>query len=1476
MTFDAGRVAKIYRDEKNTGSFGSGYLVTSDLVLTAAHVCASGTVGDSCDVRFLEGDRTTPWLDARIAWRDDTLDTALLRLHDDRWQPDRVTTVRWGRIVGTSSLSCRAAGFPAAQKSGDARYSELVEGRVNSITKREAHRYDISITSGAPSTESGRSLWKGISGAALYVGDFLVGVVRVDTAHFPGRLTAVPVSELAKVPEFAALIAASGTSLLIDDARESDLPYESSIKAFLATTVGAENRQVPFGGRNYELAYLDRWLTSDETRQRMLITAGAGLGKTSLLAHWVGSLRERYSDVSVVFVPISIRFEISTREEVFSALTTRVASAYGDPRPIAGGYAELRERLASLLSYPPPIGRRILIVIDGLDETTGWTPGPLLLPHTLGARVRVAVSARHVQDLPDASAWREQLGWNADATATMSLRPLSYDDVTTLVRGEVGSQDLDTAAELYRLTLGDPILLRLFIDDMRENGGRLPAVGSMAPGLKAYFDRWWTDQRQRWREEGGIQPSDLAIVFDLLALARGPIKRSELLQLTRRRQKMTGDELDEALHALRRFVVQTERSGFTVAHPRFAEHRVDKLRNDDELADRAEMILSWGREIAVKLKTTELTIAQAPDYIIRHFGEHLEDAKSSIEEMLFLVDPLWRAAWDVKTDEFAGHIPDVMRTAAATARADDIAVASGGRARWLPEQLWCLAAVADSSNNSYLLSGELVTELVRHRLWTSHKTFAYLRMIADDNQRAAAIDKVSAALDLSANTTLLELVDSVRDALSLERTDAVCGYIRFLVRHGMVDDAARSIEVLAGGDPHVRTHALVALLPGLPEERLAEGLLEVLGLLASPASIGEVWKVVSQLTSAVDREKAEQFLGYDPGYALKQALRNRVTMGVEELELIAAWLTPAECERQVSNALAQLPSMSKLKVYSWAVHLPILVNRDQASRLVDMLDTLLDPAEHRLTHLEIMAQVLPLLTGTQRETVKSVVQEGCAELMSSIHQETQAKVASALIKAGLLEHLLVVFPPEKWDLEGAETIASLMETSQLIQAASRIRVVRTRPYLPSRLLARLAARGANEAATALALSQEPLAQTAEGAAAAAVLRSLDTQQLDDAVNFLDNPSLRCAAWLVTATAAEIPTGVAINAIHDLLEVPEEPWRLGLAFKAFDGLAAAVPADELSYMYPLAAHLRREFGGIAFEPMLTYFRRLATSDRREELMDLMRRDHLPPALAANAMDFTLNDLLRLEQGEKMVGLSALIRFSPGADYDIAWGIIKDTVATGRLQPWMLRLLIKVLPAPYAGEIAGILFEATASIDEYTWPRVMEAIAPALSVDQVRSALMQGRELKSGGSRSDVSASMAMRLAVLGFEDESERELGRARTESTRRILPEMMMALSAQQLPWWFELVQRELHGRLATVERALVLASAAPRWAELDESTVAVILASWIKGNPPDSREDLLADIIAYAPGLIRLGVPATADRIIEYFNLLRCHYSRA
>jgi len=66
----------------------------------------------------------------------------------------------------------------------------------------------------------------------------------------------------------------------------SDHPFVSGLANFFYYYLGDETHSVAFGGRNKNLARLDKWRQTPDAPPRLLLTAPAGQGKSALLARW--------------------------------------------------------------------------------------------------------------------------------------------------------------------------------------------------------------------------------------------------------------------------------------------------------------------------------------------------------------------------------------------------------------------------------------------------------------------------------------------------------------------------------------------------------------------------------------------------------------------------------------------------------------------------------------------------------------------------------------------------------------------------------------------------------------------------------------------------------------------------------------------------------------------------------------------------------------------------------------------------------------------------------------------------------------------------------------------------------------------------------------------------------------------------------------------------------------------------------------
>lgn len=178
------------------GRRGSGYLVGSIWVLTAAHVVAEAKGATS--VRF-EADRPGEWCaGARVVLENRAADIALLEITQVPTGLPRVDAPRYAAVPEADVvLPFGAVGFPRFKIRQDAgastvyRDSAHISGTVSVLSNRREGTLELAVP--APPDDAGpeHSPWEGTSGATVWCGDAVIGVV---SAHHRsdglGRLAA--------------------------------------------------------------------------------------------------------------------------------------------------------------------------------------------------------------------------------------------------------------------------------------------------------------------------------------------------------------------------------------------------------------------------------------------------------------------------------------------------------------------------------------------------------------------------------------------------------------------------------------------------------------------------------------------------------------------------------------------------------------------------------------------------------------------------------------------------------------------------------------------------------------------------------------------------------------------------------------------------------------------------------------------------------------------------------------------------------------------------------------------------------------------------------------------------------------------------------------------------------------------------------------------------------------------------------------
>ncbi|MFF4779908.1 hypothetical protein ACFY3E_01260 [Streptomyces griseorubiginosus] len=318
---DAERLVSLSSD----GRRGSGYLLTPGLVLTAGHcvgpkgsavtVRAYGRHEGSYDLSQAHTFRVTARGDAEhdYALLESTADDPFRRALDGP-----LDEVRLGRLIGEGAVAAQALGFPKSgvEQAGARRLvnPEDVRGRVLPLTgsRRAVRRLNLQIRTGSSSLARGGSLWSGMSGAALFSGDHLIGVITEDRATIEGRLIALPVTAVfgddGQAEANARLLAAHGEAgpgevapgeatpeqrVPLDPVwaggeilKPAYIPLPPREHWSEADLLESRHGVVPFRGRAGQLRALVDWCEHADDRDGgqsvRLLTGGSTVGKTRL------------------------------------------------------------------------------------------------------------------------------------------------------------------------------------------------------------------------------------------------------------------------------------------------------------------------------------------------------------------------------------------------------------------------------------------------------------------------------------------------------------------------------------------------------------------------------------------------------------------------------------------------------------------------------------------------------------------------------------------------------------------------------------------------------------------------------------------------------------------------------------------------------------------------------------------------------------------------------------------------------------------------------------------------------------------------------------------------------------------------------------------------------------------------------------------------------------------------------------------
>ena len=572
-----------------------------------------------------------------------------------------------------------------------------------------------------------------------------------------------------------------------------------------------------FGGRQDDLQTLNDFLRTSSNRCALLL-APAGRGKTALLVQWIDRDLRSSEDWYVVFHPINNRYSTDGLEATFRSLLTSLSHFHGERLDLTNPSPdEFRGRFRDLLTREPPEGRRLLVILDAMDEASGWSMDRTFLPANIPEHVRLVFSARVMAGGWSHDQWCEEFGWARGQTEQLHLETMTEDEVADVLRRmgnplDALAVDETTLYHIGRICQGEPLTIKLLVESLRDGEvepGALPGVRTLREheGLRAFIQLWLEQLDERIGKDAVV-----GCLLDLCAAALGPLNFDTLSMLD-------GDTFIRASVArtavknVRRFIIGRgeEQEGYVFAHPELRRAFFDGLSERRKRELRRCFVALGDRCLERRLES---------EYVRQFWVGHLAECDKWERMGEVLVDlppvpgdglgqPVWLDARYRVEGNHTGYLTDLDVLWRHAEASDDLVVS------------FRCALIASTLRS---LSGNLLPELLVGLVqvgtpegrWSAAAALEHVRQMPDASRQADAIEAlVKSGVELP-HRLALEVAHQIGDARHCVR--AVCALVPAHVGLGL-----EVASLLSEGLQHdgYRARVLAAVAPHLPEDVLS-------------------------------------------------------------------------------------------------------------------------------------------------------------------------------------------------------------------------------------------------------------------------------------------------------------------------------------------------------------------------------------------------------------------------------------------------------------------------------------------------------------------------------------------------------------------------------------------------------------------------------------------------------------------------------
>ncbi|MFF3087638.1 tetratricopeptide repeat protein [Streptomyces nojiriensis] len=479
-------------------------------------------------------------------------------------------------------------------------------GTLNPGDRYVGNRYVMNLKEHPPAaTADGSSPWGGMSGAALFCGGLLAGVIASDpTGRAHASLEAVPAYVLMHDPAFRTALTAHApdAGAVLEPVEWQNLaeaadPVTARLVGSPAALLRARRQVVPFRGRTSVMGDLTAW-SREVGFGALLLHGQGGQGKTRLAQHFADTLTaegwtslwlrpdtavDALAVLSHAAVPLLVVVDYAeTRTAQLTALV-EAAARHGE---VSGSAFKLLLLARTPGDWWPALQAASPVAEDLLDgsEAIGL---PALEPEPGASRTQGYLEAVHgyAEHLPRVRGWQHH-DWPALAARLTARRPGAG--------GVLDRPGLETALTLHMTALAD----------LLDSAGQDPAAtvvpagsGTRTTGTQGVEDRLLVHERRYWTTTAtatGLHPAlTLNTLTDALAAAflLGAETRGQAEELLYRVPGLA-DQPKDRLRAVRSWIAalyptpSDGRPWDTLQPDRLAERFIGRhLQDHPQLAD---------------------------------------------------------------------------------------------------------------------------------------------------------------------------------------------------------------------------------------------------------------------------------------------------------------------------------------------------------------------------------------------------------------------------------------------------------------------------------------------------------------------------------------------------------------------------------------------------------------------------------------------------------------------------------------------------------------------------------------------------------------------------------------------------------------------------------------------------------------------------------------------------------------------------